>query len=159
MICGFPSVKWPLTFKLKTQKEASHICLRKDIAKPFSKVLRDLPVSIFPSCAAGPSGITLFTCRNSSGFLSAWQGPSLHRQCWGVSSSRGALFYCCKRSCSWRLLSWGLLPRPLRNSPVHSGRVPRGMRGLCFLWVCSWGHSCVPSTWNRVWQVIVIGIH
>lgn len=26
-----------------------------------------LPVSIFPSCAAGPSGITLFTCRNSSG--------------------------------------------------------------------------------------------
>lgn len=27
----------------------------------------NLPVSIFPSWAAGPSGITLFTCRNSSG--------------------------------------------------------------------------------------------
>lgn len=26
-----------------------------------------VPVSIFPSCAAGPSGMTLLTCRNSSG--------------------------------------------------------------------------------------------
>lgn len=40
---------------------------RKNVAKLFSGPLRTLPVSIFPSCAAGPSGITLFTCRNSSG--------------------------------------------------------------------------------------------
>lgn len=40
---------------------------KRDVTKQFSKAARSLPVSIFPSCAAGPSGITLFTCRNSSG--------------------------------------------------------------------------------------------
>lgn len=67
IICSFPKVRWPLTFKLRAQKD--YICLRKKTL--WNNFLKHggtyLPVSIFPSCAAGPSGITLFTCRNSSG--------------------------------------------------------------------------------------------
>lgn len=51
----------------KSRSAPYTLLIEKNYSNGDSAAQGSLPVSIFPSCAAGPSGITLFTCRNSSG--------------------------------------------------------------------------------------------
>lgn len=61
--------KMTFAFGIKPQSQSPHLVYiqKKSRCRANSLAPGSLPVSIFPSCAAGPSGMTLFTWRNSSG--------------------------------------------------------------------------------------------